>query len=273
MKKPLGSRMLSIGIWRIMVPVALVFMCSCATEKPYTLNYRNYPTGISADEGVVILLNTFHSNDKFVESEGEEKSLANCVSDGMMKVDPKLRSVSAKDFRRTVFPGKGFLDSPRSPEDLLSFLSDPSAQSRVMGLGVRYVIVLTATTSESKENRKFGGQNVFSVSREWSESAGGDADVLDVQYRRESGKVHAGCSGKGEWAAGCFGCATLYLPCVIPFGFYHSPSCETKACSALGEDVMKFLMDSHDVVPTTESGEDLLRRTQEPERYDKGSQN
>jgi hypothetical protein len=177
-----------------------------------------------------------------VESEGEEKSLTNCVRKGIMKVDSKLTIIPAKDFRRMVFLDKGFLDSPRSSEDLLSFfLSDPDAQRRVRGLGVRYLVIVNATTYEFKG--KVDGGGAFPIGgfagREWFESSSRDADVLDVKYLRESGSVKATCSGNGQWGAGCLG----IFPFLIPVGFYHSPSSETKACSALGQGVMEFLID------------------------------
>jgi hypothetical protein len=243
---------MNTAVLRIMASIALVFVCSCATEKAYTHEDRNYPTGINADEGVVILLNTSRSNEKSVESESEEKSLEDCVRTEMMKVNPRLRSVSAKEFRHMVFPDKGFLDSPRSPKDLLFFLRDPYAQSRVMGLGVRYLIVVTATTSERKADWKFEArESVLGVHRDWYEDSSRDADVLDVKYLRESGRVRAACFGKGFCVAGCGGGGQ---GCLIPFAWSHFPSTEPKACAALGEGVIKFIIDGHDMVPTTQSG-------------------
>ena len=44
---------------RIMASIALVFICSCATEKTHIRMDRSYCTDINSDEGVVIVLNTF----------------------------------------------------------------------------------------------------------------------------------------------------------------------------------------------------------------------
>jgi hypothetical protein len=105
--------------------------------------------------------------------------------------------------------------------------------------------------------------------------------------------VGAGCQGTGFWTAGCLsGCPPT--PCVL----CNFPRTEAKACSALGEDVMKFLIDGRDMVPTPELGtgidsggrgsdiqsdiqtapqpvpeEDRLKGPREPGGYDKDSQN
>jgi hypothetical protein len=282
----------------IMASIALVFICSCVTRKPHTTGARMHPTGISAEEGVVILLITSGSNEKSIESEGEEKSLGNCVRNGMMKADSKIVSVSAREFRHTIFPNKGFLDSPRYPEDLLAFLSEPEAQSRVMGLGIRYLLLLTAFTSRSEKDSKFHSSGIdVSFGEYWTEQSNITAVVLDVKYLRQSGSVSVGCEGGGGWMASC---SVPVFPCFIPFGFCNFPRTEAEACSALGEEVMKFLIDGHDMVPTPELGagsesggrgsdiqsdiqaepqpgpgseEDLLKRTQEPGRYEEESQN
>jgi hypothetical protein len=284
------------AVFRIMASIALVFICFCATGTEYVSENRAYCTGISADESVVILLNTFRFQDKSIESEGEEKSLANCVRDGMTKVDSKLRIIPAREFRRTIFPNKGFLDSPRSFEDLFSFLSNPDAQNRVVGLGVRYVIILIGTTSETKKPVDYGGGSAGAVwHREWTQNSSLGASVLDVKYLRRSGSVTMKYEGTGMWVVGC--CAPAF-PLVIPFGFCKFPRTEAEACFALGEAVMKFLIDGRDMVPTPElgtgsdsggrgsdiqsdiqtplqpaSGEDLRERPQEPGQHDKDSQN
>lgn len=286
---------------RIMASMALVFMCSCAA-KTYTHEDRQYCTGISADEGVVILLDSFSSHDKSIESEGEEKSLGNCIRDGMRKADSKIETISAKDFRRTVFPNKEFLDSPRSSKHLLSFLRNPDAQSRVRGLGVRYLIILSARTQESEKvwtesggGGGSGGGGTFA--RESTRSSDITADVLDVTYLRESGSVTASSSGKCGWGvACCWMCG--FPPCAAAVPYCYFARTETEACSALGEAVMRFLIDGREMVPTPElgtgidskgkgsdiqsdiqtapppaSGDELPTLPQEPERYDKDSQN
>ena len=51
----------------IIACVALVFLCSCSTTRTVVFENGKYPTGISADEGVVILLNYFMSQGKSTE--------------------------------------------------------------------------------------------------------------------------------------------------------------------------------------------------------------
>jgi hypothetical protein len=160
-----------------------------------------------------------------------------------------------------------------------------------MKLGVRYVVILNATTHESEKVWKDWGaqRNVGAFGRESTRYSDVTADVLDVKYLRKSGSVTAWSSGECGW--GMFCCIGL-PPCVIPFCLFART--EAEACSALGEGVMKFLIDGHDTVPTTELGtgidsevrtpdtqtapqpaseEDLLKRPQEPGQHDKDSQN
>ena len=282
------------AIWRAMASIALVLFCSCATmEKASTSEDRRYCTGINAGEGVVIVLNTFLSKDKPIESEGEEKSLGSCVKTAMADMNPNLKVVSAKDFRQMFFPDKKFLDSPRSSEDLLGVLSNPDAQSRVLQLGVRYLVVLSAITHESE---RFWVHNVgdgyADRSKRWTRTSKMTADILDVKYLRKSGTVTSLSEGEGNWGMIAGGVPQCGILCAVPYCKF--PRTETEACSALGEALMKFLIDGHDMLltpelgtgidsegrkpdtqtePQPESEDDLLRRTQEPGRYDNDSQN
>jgi hypothetical protein len=290
------------AFWRIMASIALVFICSCTASKAVISENRSYGTGIGVDEGVVIVLNTFLSDEKSIESEGEEKSLANCVEDGMIKVNPRLKSLSAKEFRHAIFPNKRFLDSPRSSEALFSFLGDPEAQSRVMKLGVRYLVILSASTHESEPAWKpdgggSGSSAYIGVVREWKRFSNVTANVLDVNYLRESGSVAAASSGECGWGGLC-GCGGGCPPCLIPIPLCYVARTEAEVCPALGQAVMNFLIEGRDIVPTPELGpridrgdrgsdiqsdiqaptqpaseEDLPERPQEPGQPDKDSQN
>lgn len=294
--------------WGIIASIALAFICSCGATKSYTYEEdRQHSAGIKAGEGVVIVLNTFLSKERPIESEGEEKSLVNCVKTGMSEINPNLKIASAKDFRHMLSPGKGFFDSPRSLEDLLPVLSNPDAQSRVLQLGVRYLVILSAITHESEgvwvENREKvvadsssrSGAGVGDFSQRWTRTSKMTADILDVKYLRKSGTVTTLSEGEGAWGGILGGVVFGGYPCCVgAFPYCTFPRTETEACSGLGEAVMKFLIDGHDVVPTMESepaidskGEgpdtqtelrpvlekDLLKRTQEPGRYDKDSRN
>jgi hypothetical protein len=283
------------AFWRIMASIALVVTCSCAAKKPNIHEDRKHYTGIEANERVVIVLNSFRSYDKSIASEEEEKSIQNCVSKGMMRTNQWLKIVSTGDFRRNVFPNKKFEDSLCSPEPLLYFLSDPNTQNRLTELGVRYVIIVSVTTSESEALPDFAAHELMCMcGGKWTKYYSMTADVLDVKYLRESGSVTA--SSEGERGCGCFtGVLTGVGGClpVPPIPFYYAERTEAEVCPALGEGVMKFIIDGHDMVPTPELGtgidsrgvspdtqteprsgseEDLLKRTQEPGRYDKDSQ-
>ena len=64
---------------RIIGSMVLIIICSCTTGREYITENRKYSTGLGAEESVVILLNTFRSHDKPIESEEEEKSLADSL--------------------------------------------------------------------------------------------------------------------------------------------------------------------------------------------------
>jgi hypothetical protein len=262
------------ALWRIMASMALVFMCSCAA-KAHIYEDRQYCTGIKPAEGVVIALNTFRSHNKSIESEGEEKSIENCVSKAMMKTNQGPKIVSARDFRRTVFPNKKFEDSPRSSELLLYSLSDPNTQNRLTELGLRYVIIVSVTASESEAHSGHAFEKgLFVWGRDWTKSYSMTADVLDVKYSRVSGRVFASSSGIGVYGVftGVLVGVGGFLP-VPPIPFYYAQRTEAQVCPALGEDVMKFLIDRHDEMPAPKSEEDLLKRTQKPGQHDKDGQN
>jgi hypothetical protein len=294
--------------WDIIASIALAFICSCGATKSYTYEVdRQQRTGIKAGEEVVIVLSTFFSKEKPIESEGEEKSLVNCVRTGMSDVNPNLKIASAKDLRHMLSPGKGFFDSPRSLEDLLPVLSNPDAQSRVLQVGVRYLVILSAITHESegvwakKREKLFddpssrSGAGVGDISRRWTRTSKMTADVLDVKYLRKSGTVTTLSEGEGAWGGMLGGVAFVGSPCCLgAFPYCTFPRTETEACSRLGNAVMKFLIDGRDVVPTMESEppidskgegpdiqtapqpaseEDALKGPQEPGGCDRTSRN
>lgn len=245
------------------------------------------------------MLDNFRSQDKSIASEEEEKSIEKCVSKGIMKTNQQLKLVSAKDFRRTVFPDKRFEDSPCSSKLFLYFLSASNTQNRLTELNVRYVIIVSVTTSESEaythsDPEEFG-QHVCFFGQKWNKDYDMNAEILDVKYLRESGSVKARSTGTRQ-----YGVVGVPAPCLIllPIPVYYTEQVEVGVCLALGEAVMKFIINGHDVVPTTELGtgidsggrgsdiqsdiqtapqpeseEDLLKRTQEPKGNAKDSQN
>ncbi|MBW1812977.1 MAG: hypothetical protein JRJ39_04670 [Deltaproteobacteria bacterium] len=220
----------------MLIGVGIMFiLCSCGTTH-YVTEDRNFPTEIEPQEAVVIILNTYSKHDVCKESRSSEQGFEGCVRNSMIEANPKIKIVSAKDFRRMVFNGRSFEDTPRSPKDILSFFHNQEAHQQLAKAEIRYLIVLNVITSNTKkqfsleptEHGAVFGRKGFRYTRI-------TAIIIDMKRLKESGRVTSTSTGPAGYGVGL---VMFILP--VPFG-YTSPT-ETATCSRIGEEILNFIV-------------------------------
>ncbi len=217
-------------------------LCGCGAKKASISAYRDHPTGISQGEAVVILLNESTEHDLNVESEHKESDVEDCMVDAIKRDNPRLKVVSATDFRKAIFPGKKFKDVPRSPESLLLFLQDEKSRQQVQMIGVRYLIIVDTNTSNSTGELIFdelydegGGMEFWVLGNVSTRTSSYLAYVIDVRQSAESGRLSASSAGKVGFAVPFF----YYIIPLPPVPFFART--EAKACDGLGSAVASFI--------------------------------
>jgi hypothetical protein len=225
-ERPVNMKKASVLVLGLAV---ILTLCSCITKSSVTAN-RYLPTGIGSQESMVVLLNSYSDDNETKSSESTEKEFENCLTQAMSAETPKLNSISAKDFRKDLFPGRSFEDAPRSPEAILSFFGNEARRKQAAKLGIRYLVVVDIITGDLDKSTEFQGQGVLI---KWHRCSTFKAVILDMDNNLKSGDVHA-----AAWGDRGFGC-TLPFP-VVPFPFFTRT--ESEACSIMGIAIHKFVM-------------------------------
>jgi hypothetical protein len=122
-----------------------------------------------------------------------------------------IETLSANDFRTTLFPGMKFGNAPRSSEALLDLLKKDDAHNRISAMTVRYLIVVDIQTS--------GRRSLF------------HATVLDAKNRVKSGTVSSDFAGR------------------VGSGLPILAGTEREACAGLGKAVYKFIISTEEPAP------------------------
>lgn len=208
---------------------------SCGAEKAYVSVDRYNPTGISAGESVVVLLNESLEYGERIESESKERSIETCLRKAFPKENLKWNTMSAKNFRTKMFSGLKYEDSPRTAEGLLAFLEDETSRHRVEILGIRYLIVVDTNTFNYDEKLDFAAeQSMWALHQSWTRSSSLTAFVIDVRQSAKSGMFFSRSTGKAGFVLPFL--VIIPLPPIPLVAFT-----EGEACSALGTAVASFL--------------------------------
>ncbi len=229
---------------KFLVILTILFVtCSCGARKGVVREQRYLQTGMQEEDAIVILLNEFLEHGNKAESESKESYIEKCMAKVMVSENPNLRIIAAKKFRDSLFPGKSFIETPRSPEALLPYVCHDTVKSQIVQLGVRYIVIVNITTYNTGKHLVFdyaasggkgGGVAGGYIGQSWERNSTMDARILDVRLQDESGLVSASSSGKCGYAVPLF--FIIPLPPVPWFS-----RTESKACSALGKATIEFI--------------------------------
>lgn len=193
---------------KLLLPVcwgslSLMILCSCGSGTAQVKQERFHRTGIGVQEKAVILLERYVYDNRGKDAGEKEQELTDCMREAMVSDGPLIETLSADDFRTTLFPGMKAENAPRSPDALLELLKKEDVQDRTSAMTVRYLIVVDIQSSARRSTFH--------------------ATVLDAKNRVQSGKVSADSVGR----------AGVNLPILS--------RSEREACSALGKAVSTFI--------------------------------
>lgn len=189
---------------------------------------RKAPTGIGPDEAVAVMLDRF--SDEF--SLDKEDEFAGCIGTAIRAAYPTLRIVPPHEFRRLALPDLAPEKTPSKPWEEL--FQDPAFQERIPSLGIRYLISVHGHTVQQKAWGDIfcgSGYNWLGCLGlvAWDRQSLVTASVLDLKQGRAAGEARVEVSGR-PWLSIFF---------IFPVGL--PAFTETRACSEIGEVVVKFL--------------------------------
>lgn len=161
---------------------------------------------------------------------GDEIGFPECVRRAMKRSDPELQFIPSLRFRDALFPWFEPGTRPNNVKELEMLLGRPVVRTRIAGLGLRFVVVISGETSESKGKGAMmcgggppGGVGCLGFVW-WDRTTSLQADVWDLKQLNEAAKVDISVSG------------TALLPAfVIPVPFI--PLTETEGCNVLGSKI------------------------------------
>jgi hypothetical protein len=189
----------------------VMILCSCGAGTVQVKQERFHRTAMGVQEKAVILLERCVYDNQRKDSEEKEQQLTDCLRQTMISDGPVIETLSANDFRTTLFPGMKFGNAPRSSEALLDLLKKEDVQNRISAMAVRYLIVVDIQTS--------GRHSLFR------------ATVLDAKNRVKSGTVSSEFAGR------------------VGSGLPILSGAEREACAGLGSAVYKFIISPEERAP------------------------
>jgi len=231
----MGNKILLIIIFTFFV----FNLSGCGAKKANITEKRYLATGLLPRESIVIL----QSESSNILSEDKEHSIETCMKTSMNLENPEINIVPSKDFRKALFPGKKFDETPHTEKALILFLQDEKMRHQVQKLGIRYLIGVGMTTQNSKKNSDFtadggGGGAVLGIGQTWTRSSYISAFIIDVNQSATTGELASSSYG----TAGFIFPVVIIIPVIVPLPPVPLISMtESEACSALGKAVMTFI--------------------------------
>ncbi len=219
----------------VICAIIAAVLCCCGANTAVLSHQRRLSTEIVPGEGVVILLGGSWEDAVTNESESREEKIESCISSAMTGENPRITIVPAKNFRRALFPGKKFEETPRSKDDLLSNLKDIRSRQEAEKLGIRYVVVVDSVTSFSGQYPVFEFERgLWIIGSSWTRSSLMSATVIDAKKAADAGVISSHSDGSEGFVVPVF----FVIP-LVPIPWFSRT--EAECCSSLGTAVSRFL--------------------------------
>jgi hypothetical protein len=158
----------------------------------------------------------------------DESSFPTCVADGVIGARPELKVVAAQALRDALFPWFEPATAPRGAEGFAALLARPGVRERLTGLGIRYVVATSGTTSTGPWKGGIvlvggpGGGGFVGLS--WADrKSQAEAVVWDVKASTVTG---LGAEASTKWVVPAF---LLPVPFMLPT--------QSAACSELARQI------------------------------------
>jgi hypothetical protein len=211
----------------------VIYLISCTEIQ--VKEERKTVTGIGADEKISFVLDRSLITD-VKDAAKIELKIEKCITKALNKLNPSVQTVSAKTFRKTVFPDFEYLSIPSSPESIMTLLNNMQFKDRIKLLGIRYLLILQREYSSADEligGCIGGGQGAACLAfLVWDNKTKFSVRVIDVINKSSPGDVKAEATGH-PWVG-----IVLVFPVGFP-GFSEGP-----ACNAIGKQVASFIVNN-----------------------------
>ena len=191
------------------------------------------PPWIDAGESILVLQSPrFYfdwSNDKLPLN----IDLFRCATQRLHQTYPRVRLIAQPEFVKVAFPDLDPKAAPVSPDSLKLLLDNATLRARIAPLNIRYVIYAGTENDIETVWKGFGcaggyGGAICGGGGEWKKHSEYDVVITDIKHQREAAATNA--KEGTSWTA-------AVLPLFIG---WKSPT-EARACTALGEDVLRLL--------------------------------
>jgi len=189
------------------------------------------PAWISADESIVVLQSPRFYFDWENHKVPLDIDLFQCATRELHAKYPRVHLVPQEKFVKIAFPDLNPKAAPVSPESMKLLLGNPTLQSRIAPIKVRY-LVYAGTENDIEDVLPFFmgcvgsyGGALCGGGAEWHKRSAYDLVVVDLKNHHESNAANT-VEGTSWFAS--------ILPLVVG---WKSPT-EARACHALGRDLL-----------------------------------
>jgi len=211
---------------------------------------------VEKQEAVTIVLDTYRAypSSNLKESRDHEQNFETRLRKSITRTNPKIKVISAEDFRRVVFNGRSFKDTPRTYEDLLSLTRDEEVLRKLEEARTRFIVVLDVSKTTAKGDIDFAAsEGGFVLGRSHASWINIDAHIIDVKNPEKPERCIL-----DEYGTSAYGvCVLLIFP--IPYG-WHPFFRDSTAFNDAGKQIAKFIegrMGLEPVVPIVVKEPDL----------------
>lgn len=212
---------------------ATLALVVCALNAARAHDSAGSPAWIDAGESVLVL-----QSPRFYFDWEDSKlplniDLFRCATKQLHQTYPHVRLIAQSEFVRVAFPELDPKAAPVSPESLKLLLDNATVRARIAPLNIRYLIYAGTENDIHTAWEGFGcaggyGFALCGGGGKWNKLSAYDVLITDLKRHTETGAANA--KSGTSWVASV-------LPLVVG---WKSPT-ESRACDALGEDVLRLL--------------------------------
>jgi hypothetical protein len=198
---------------------------STQTEKAISITQP-----LTSHEGIVLLSDVLNPSVEYTD-----KEVNDCLGKWMREFNPKLKFVSANEFRDELYPYFSASTQPHTIEEYQSLLNKRLVRERIKAIQVRYLIVQQEAKTSSEDSHgiilPIGGPQAagFFGLLWWNRQTVFNANIWDMKTGESKGKIDVHAEGTG------------ILPAfILPIPLYL-PATEKASCKELAKHITSAL--------------------------------
>ena len=215
--------MKKLGLLFLLLIVLAVSGCSTVPVKTGEIARGEYQNA-----AIIIFFEEIELNAVIMDDE----DIVSCLENRIKKHNPDQAFISYYQFLKTILPNN-FLPAQysRELETYSRYLDDDKFYQDVLSYGVRYLIFVRGSTSETNEFGKFGCREVCFGYQSWDHKTRLTASILDLHQKGTVIDDLENISEGTGWVAAF----------IIPIGF--PTFTQSTACGDMGNRLGKILLD------------------------------